>query len=89
MRIYLVISQIIYVLTLLPWFLAFIMTPMAFDNGFSAANISFVTIIAIYPIAVIVCSILGWKLRHKHKKAAAWVNGIPGLWILATLLLWR
>lgn len=86
MRIYLVISQIIYVLALFPWFVAFIMSPMAFDAGFSAWNITFVTVLAGYPVAVITSSILAWTLRRKRPRVSIWVNLIPTLWIIGTVV---
>jgi ATP/ADP translocase len=86
MRTYLIISQIIYLLAILPWSIFLMMSSMAFDNGFSTWNITFVGAILLYPIAVIVCSILAWVFRRKHRKVVIYINLIPFLWFLAAFV---
>ena len=80
MRIFLVISQIIYLISFLPWLLVFGMSFMSFDQGFGLWNISFVGGIALYPVAVLVGAILGWVLRTRNQRAAIIVNLVPLLW---------
>ena len=86
MRTFLVVTQIIYLLALFPWVFFAVMSPMAFDAGFSTWNITFVLAIFLYPVAVIVCSILAWIFRRKRRKVSIYVNLIPFLWILAALV---
>ncbi|GLX70317.1 hypothetical protein [Paenibacillus glycanilyticus] len=90
MKKYLVISQIIYLLFLIPWLFTFGMSFFAFDNGFSAWNILFVIGIAVYPLFMITSSIVAWTLHRRHKQAAIITNCVPMLWVgsIGTLLLY-
>ncbi|MWC29356.1 hypothetical protein [Paenibacillus sp. MMS18-CY102] len=80
MKIFLAISQIIYVISFLPWLLVFGMSFMSFDQGFGVWNVSFVGGIALYPVAVIAGAILGWILHKRSKRAAIIWNLVPLLW---------
>ena len=82
MRPYLIVSQAIYLLALIPWLFVIIMSPMAFDAGFSTWNLSLVAILIAYPIAVIVCSLVAWILHRKHARTSAYLNLIPALWFI-------
>lgn len=82
MRTYLVISQILYVICLLPWLVVFGMSFMSFDNGINWANSAFVIGIGAYPLFVIICSIVAWIYRKRKKKLAITVNLIPMLWVV-------
>ena len=81
MKIYLVGSQILYVLCLIPWFVIWGLSFMSFDQGFSVWNISFVLGIGLYPVAVLLCSILSWILHIQRKRTAIIINSIPMLWV--------
>jgi len=81
MKIYLVILQVIYLLCLIPWLPIWGLSFMSFDGGFSIYNILFVSIITLYPVAIIICTILSWILRTKRKKTAIIINLIPMLWV--------
>ncbi|MDQ0201846.1 hypothetical protein [Neobacillus ginsengisoli] len=83
MKTYLIISQILYLLSLIPWFLIWGLSFMSFDNGVNLYNVSFVLSISLYPVAVIVCSILSWYFRVKKKRFAMIINIAPMLWIIA------
>ena len=91
MKSYLLISQILYVLSFIPWFVIWGLSFMSFDNGMNAANVSFVLVISLYPIAVIVASILSWVFRVKRKRFAVLINLLPMLWIIGFLsfMLWN
>lgn len=82
MKIYLIGSQILYVLCLIPWFVIWGLSFMSFDNGFSAGNISFVLGIGLYPVAVILCSIFSWILYMYKKRTAIIINSIPMIWVV-------
>lgn len=81
MKIYLIGSQILYVLCLIPWFVIWGLSFMSFDQGFSVWNISFVLGIGLYPVAVLLCSILSWILHIQRKRTAIIINSIPMLWV--------
>jgi hypothetical protein len=83
MKLYLIISQILYALSLIPWFVIWGLSFMSFDSGVNLANGSFVLTITLYPVAVIICSILAWVFRVKKKRSSIIINLLPMLWILA------
>lgn len=82
MGLYLVISQIVFVLCILPWLFVWGMSVMIFDSGFHLWNTLFFIAISLYPLAVIGCSIAAWLLRTRRKRTAIWINLIPLLWIV-------
>ncbi|TLS52166.1 hypothetical protein FE782_12485 [Paenibacillus antri] len=81
MKAFFISSQILYVLCLAPWFLIWGISFMGFDSGFSWFAVALTGGIGLYPIAVIVCSILAWRNRIKRKRAAVIFNLVPMLWI--------
>jgi len=85
MRLFLIVSQILYLGSLIPWFIIWAMSFMSFDGGVNVSNVSFVLGISLYPIAVIACSILAWVFRVKRKRQSLVVNLIPLLWVISFL----
>lgn len=55
---------------------------MGFASGINWFSTTLVVGIGLYPVAVIVCSILAWLFRTKRKRTAVIVNLIPMLWVL-------
>lgn len=90
MKKYLVISQIIYVLALIPWLFTFGVSFFAFDSGFSVGSVLFVVVIGVYPIFMITSSIVAWCIHKRYKRAAIITNCVPMLWIgsIGTLVLY-
>ncbi|MFD2616507.1 hypothetical protein [Terrilactibacillus laevilacticus] len=82
MKSYLIISQILYILSLFPWFVIWGLSFMSFDSGVNAANVSFVLAISLYPVAIIVGSILSWVFRLKKKRFAILINLLPVSWFI-------
>lgn len=85
MKPYLIISQFLYILSFVPWFVIWGLSFMSFDSGVNLYNVSFVLIITLYPVAVIIGSISGWIFRVKKKQLAILMNLIPMIWIIAFL----
>ncbi|MGG3927105.1 hypothetical protein ABET51_14025 [Metabacillus fastidiosus] len=83
MKPYFIISQILYLLSLIPWVVIWGMSFMSFDAGIGIWNTSFVLIITLYPVAILICSILAWVFRLKKKRFAVIINLVPSLWIIA------
>lgn len=83
MKLFLIVSQILFTLSLIPWFVIWGLSFMSFDSGFNLANISFAGTISLYPVAVILCSILAWILRLKKQRLAIIINLLPLLWVIA------
>lgn len=82
MKTYLVSTQLIYLLFLLPWTLIWGISFMAFDGGVSLGAIALTLGIGIYPLVLIACSIVAWLQRNNRKRSAVFVNLIPMLWVL-------
>lgn len=82
MKAFLISSQILYVLCLAPWLLIWGITFMGFDSGFNWFGVALTGGIGLYPVAVVVCSILAWMNRTKRKRAAILFNLVPMLWVL-------
>lgn len=83
MKIYLIIIQAFYVVTLLPWFIIWGLSFMVFDNGFSIWGISIMIVVSLYPIAVVICSILPWVFKKRLKSLTIFfISSIPLLWVI-------
>lgn len=82
MKVFLTISQLIYALCLVPWLFVWGMSVMVFDAGIHFWNSFYFTIISLFPVAALGCSILAWILRVRRRRAAVLINLIPMLWII-------
>jgi hypothetical protein len=84
MILYLLIIQVFYLVTLIPWFVIWGLSTMVFDAGVTAWGISIMIIVSLYPIAVVACSILSWVFRKKWKSLNIYIiSAIPLLWVVA------
>lgn len=88
---FLIIIQILYVLSLLPWFVIWGMSFMSFDAGIGFYNTLFVAVITLYPVAIIVSSIFAWVYRLKRRRLAIILNLVPMVWVISFTLfmLWN
>ncbi|MCR8645484.1 hypothetical protein NV379_22870 [Paenibacillus sp. N1-5-1-14] len=83
MKVYLVISQIFYLLTLPVWLVFLMVAFMGFDSGAPPVAIVILYIYMAYPVVVIVLSIVSWVCIVKKKPRAALVTtSIPSLWVV-------
>jgi hypothetical protein len=83
MKFYLISIQAFYLISLIPWFLIWGLSFMVFDNGISAWGVSIMVIVSLYPVAVIICSILSWLFREKLKSLTIFfIRSIPLLWVI-------
>jgi hypothetical protein len=55
---------------------------MGFASGINWFSTTLVVGIGLYPIAVIICSILAWVYRRHRLHTAIIVNLVPMLWVL-------
>jgi peptidoglycan/LPS O-acetylase OafA/YrhL len=83
MKLYLISTQVLYALSLVPWLMIWGLSFMSFDSGFHVYNVSFVLAITLYPVAVLVGSVLAWLFRNKKKKFAIIINLLPFVWIIS------
>ncbi|WP_426452750.1 hypothetical protein ACP26L_12020 [Paenibacillus sp. S-38] len=83
MRTYLLVSQCLYAISLIGWFLVWSLSFMVFDQGIALWNTLFFLSISAYPVAVLGCSIAAWILRTRRRRTAIAVNLVPLIWIAA------
>jgi hypothetical protein len=83
--IWLILSQLFYLILLIPWGFASMMGVMAFDSGFNLYNLTFVGVLWSYPIWPILFSILAWiaYAQQNAKMAMIWTSVPLVLVILA------
>ncbi|SFB02092.1 MULTISPECIES: hypothetical protein [unclassified Bacillus (in: firmicutes)] len=86
MKPYLIITQILYLISLFPWFVIWGLSFMSFDSGVNVNNVSFVLVISLYPVAVVIGSILAWIFRLKKRRFAVIINLMPCLWIISFIV---
>lgn len=87
MKVFLNITQTLYLLSVPFWFFIWGLSFMAFDNGISLWGMIYVVVISLYPVAVIVCLILSWIFKSKNKSRLAVIFClIPSLWIFSFIL---
>lgn len=82
MKSYLIFTQLLYAICLIPWIFVWGLSFMSLDQGFGAGNVAFVVGIGLYPVAAIASSILSWRFRKRQPKLAAGLNLIPLVWVL-------
>lgn len=82
---WLIISQLFYLVMLIPWGFASMMGVMAFDSGVNFYNLAFVGILWSYPIWPLLFSVLAWiaYAQQNAKMALIWTSVPLGLIVLA------
>ena len=86
-RAWLLVSQVLALLSLLPWLVIAGLSVMAFDAGYSTEAAVFVGTIWAYPLLPLVCSIVAWVCYVKHRmRGAVIVTSIPMLIVLPLML---
>ncbi len=84
---WLIISQVLALLSLLPWLVIAGLSVMAFDAGYSTEAVLFVGTIWAYPLLPLVCSGVAWILYVKHRTRGALIaTSIPMLIVLPLML---
>jgi len=82
---FLLISQILYVLMSVVWLITAFMSFMIFDSPealTSATAILIFLFVWLYPVAVIASGVISWILYHKRKfKIATGIGLIPLIWV--------
>ncbi|MBH5320355.1 hypothetical protein I6N90_21415 [Paenibacillus sp. GSMTC-2017] len=82
---FLIISQFVYVIFTVLWFIFLIMTLLMLDQWDTLNVIQTISLVLVwcFPIAFIGSGIASWVLYHKRKfKVAVWIGMIPLLWVL-------
>ncbi|RKJ28312.1 hypothetical protein D7X33_42600 [Butyricicoccus sp. 1XD8-22] len=81
MRVYFIVTQMVYFLTILPWFLIWGLSLTTFGSGINLDNTLFVLTITVYPVVIVVCSIIAWYFHSKKPIASFFINFIPIIWM--------
>jgi hypothetical protein len=85
--IWLIVSQVLYLLALLPWLIMAGFAFMMFDSGFSVKALLFASGIWTYPLVALSCAILAWLLYGWGNTTGALVaTSVPMLWGAPILL---
>jgi hypothetical protein len=79
-KVWMIVTQVLMALSLLPWAGALLMSPMAFDSGFSAPALILVGVLLSYPLMLLLCGFMSWRsfLAGNGRIAALWTT-IPFL----------
>ncbi|MDQ0192064.1 magnesium-transporting ATPase (P-type) [Paenibacillus wynnii] len=83
MKPFLVITQLIYTGCLVAWLVVWLMSFMVFDSGVSFWNSLFFLLVSLFPVAVVVCSIIAWVVHKRRPRTAITLNLIPMLWVVS------
>lgn len=85
--IWMIASQLLGALSLLPWLIMAGLAVMAFDSGFSPQAAAFVGAIWSYPLLPIGAAIVSWFFYAKRRmRAAAIATSIPMVLVLPLIL---
>ena len=86
--VWMIISQLIELLSLAPWLMVAGLSVMAFDSGETPLAWLLVGTVWGYPLLPLVCSILAWILyASKRRQAAVVVTSLPILIVLLALII--
>lgn len=84
---YLILSQIGFLLFGVVWAIVAMMSFMMFDQPEALKDpvtISVFLFVWLYPVGYLGSMIASWVLYHKRKfRSAAWINALPLIWVLA------
>jgi hypothetical protein len=84
---WLIITQILAALSLLPWLPIAGLSLLAFDSGYGMSAVLFVSMIWLYPLLPLSCAIRAWWLyRHGKQRAAIITTSIPLVVVLPFVL---
>nr|WP_106782511.1 hypothetical protein [Lysinibacillus timonensis] len=86
MRLYLIATQIVYFVTLIPWLILWAMAFIVISHASDMENAMLFSFLSIYPVVVIASSIIAWYF-HSNKPFISLVLGlIPSIWIVYYLI---
>jgi hypothetical protein len=84
---WLIITQILAALSLLPWLLIAGLSLLAFDTGYELSAVLLVSVIWLYPLLPLGCAIRAWWLyRHGKLRGALITTSIPLVVVLPLVL---
>ena len=84
---WLIITQILAVLSLPPWLIFAALSLLGFDSGYQPSAVLIVGAIWLYPLLPLGCSILAWWLyRHGNRRGAVISTSVPLVVVVPLLL---
>ncbi|SOC43277.1 hypothetical protein [Ureibacillus acetophenoni] len=90
LRIYLVITQIIYIFTLLTWFRWAMLALAVLENNLTFDIVLWILFLPVlgYPLLIVSCAFYSWKSHNQKPIRSLIMNTVPILWIIAHSVLW-
>lgn len=82
MKLYLIAIQMLYYLVLLPWIYFWGKALVLTMHVPTPQNTILLSLAGLYPIAVIVCTIVSWYLHLDKRSVSIAVNLIPAIWLI-------
>lgn len=86
MKPYLIVTQLLYAVSLVFWFIVWSMSFMVFDQGFALWNTMFFIGVSAYPVAVAGSSAAAWIMHKRYRRAAVIVNLTPLIWVAGAIV---
>ncbi len=82
MKLYLIATQVVYYVALLPWIFFWVMAFIMIMHAPTSQNTILFTLTTLYPIAVIVCTIIAWYFHMNKRSVSIAINFIPAIWLI-------
>lgn len=83
MKLLLLLSQLLSVLTLIPWAIMAMFSPMLFDAPDSTKQMMpyiMIGLLLLYPFVIILCIVMGWRYwKKQHTTRAFLVSLLPAM----------
>ncbi len=86
MLFWLIVSQVLALGSLLPWFVVAGLSFMAFDSGFSWTALLFVALVWSYPVFILICILVAWLLYRRSYHTGSLISTSIPLLIAVPLL---
>ena len=80
MRLYLIATQIVFYVAIIPWVFLWLMAFVLIMHSASTQNIVIFSLTSIYPVVLIVCTIFAWYFHMNKKSVSIAINLIPAIW---------
>ncbi|SOC43275.1 hypothetical protein [Ureibacillus acetophenoni] len=87
MKLYLIATQSIYFVSLIPWLFFWVLAFILIMHDPTSQNTLYFMIITLYPVAVIICTIIAWYFHINKRSISIAINLIPAIWLIIYSLL--
>lgn len=87
MKLYLIATQSVYFVSLIPWLFFWVMAFILIMHAPTSQNTFYFLIITLYPVAVIICTIIAWYFHINKRTISIAINLIPAIWLIIYYML--